>query len=146
MDSLQVGSTVETRTLPVRREALTGYPSARSPSTGVLIGMDDANLTCIVGTFHTEFKCVYSTLLCKPFSYTVRTLTFHIASCNASSTALTHGRQRFSFGFFPGLTESCVLDEAEGHGRHEISVTTISVIGAAQVSAYLRVTLALTSN
>ena len=55
MDSLQVGSRVETRTLSVRPEALTGYPSDRSPNIGVHIGLDDANLTCIVGTFHAEF-------------------------------------------------------------------------------------------
>ena len=49
--------------------------------------------------------------------------------------------------FLPGADgEFCVLDEAEGHGRHQISVTTTAVMGAAQVSAYLRVTLALTGN
>ena len=40
----------------------------------------------------------------------------------------------------------CEFDESEGHGRHQLSVTTTAVTGAAQVSAYLRVTLALTDN
>ena len=44
MDSSQV----ETHTLSVRPESLTVFPSARSPSIGVLIGLDDANLICIV--------------------------------------------------------------------------------------------------
>ena len=34
--------------LSVRFDTLTRYPTARSPSTGVLIGLDEANLTCIV--------------------------------------------------------------------------------------------------
>ena len=77
-------------------------------------------------------------------SYTVHTLTFHIALWSASS--ITYGRQRLSLGFFSGADgEFCVLDEAEGHGRHQISVTTTAVVGAAQVSACLLVTLDLTS-
>ena len=39
MDFLQVGSGIETHTLSVRPEALTWYPSARSPTFGVLIGL-----------------------------------------------------------------------------------------------------------
>ena len=41
-------SKVETHMLSVRFETLTRYPNARSPSNGVLIGLDDANLTCTV--------------------------------------------------------------------------------------------------
>ena len=48
MDSLQVGSRIETPTLSVRSEAMAVYPTARSPSIGVLIDLDDANLMCIV--------------------------------------------------------------------------------------------------
>ena len=48
LDSFQDGSMGETHTLSIRREALTGYPTARSPSIGVLIDLDDANLICIV--------------------------------------------------------------------------------------------------
>ena len=81
------------------------------------------------------------TLLAIP--YTGHTLTFNIALRNASSTTLTFGR--LSIGFFTGADgEFCVLDEAEENGRHQISigyVTTTAAIGAAQVSAFLRVTL-----
>ena len=48
LDSLQDGSRAETHTLSIRPEALTGCPTAQSPSIGVLIGLDDANLICIV--------------------------------------------------------------------------------------------------
>ena len=34
--------------LSVGFETLTRYPNARLPSTGILIGLDDANLTCII--------------------------------------------------------------------------------------------------
>ena len=44
----RIGSKVETHMLSVWFETVTAYPNARSPSTGVLIGLDDANLTCIV--------------------------------------------------------------------------------------------------
>ena len=101
MDFMQVGSRIETHTLSVRPEALTWYPSARSPTFGVLIGLEDANSICIADTFHAEFLCLYTTKLCMPFSYTVHTLIVHIASWRASSTLFTNGRQRFSLGFFP---------------------------------------------
>ena len=39
---------VEAHMLAVWFRALKRYPNARLPSTGILIGLDDANLTCIV--------------------------------------------------------------------------------------------------
>ena len=44
----RISSKVETHMLSVWFQTLTGYPNTRSPSTGVLIGLDDANVTCIV--------------------------------------------------------------------------------------------------
>ena len=64
---------------------------------------------------------------------------------NVSFSTLTFGRQCLSIGFFTRPTESSVysmrLNITEGT---KFSVTTTAVIGAAQVSACLRVTLALT--
>ena len=64
LDSLQVGSRTETHTLSVRPGALTGSPTARSPSIGVLIDLDDSNLICVVAianetcvTQHKMFEC-----------------------------------------------------------------------------------------
>ena len=45
---IRIDIKVEAHMLSVWFETLTGYPNAQSPSTGILIGLDDANLTCTV--------------------------------------------------------------------------------------------------
>ena len=45
---IRIDFKVEAHMLSVWFETLIGYPNAQSPNTGVLIGLDDANLTCIV--------------------------------------------------------------------------------------------------
>ena len=49
------------RTFSVWFETLTGYPNARSPSTGVLVGLDDANLTYTVTIAHANDLATTST-------------------------------------------------------------------------------------
>ena len=116
MDSSQVGSRMETLTLPVRPEESTMYPSARLPSTGVLIGMDDANLTCQSVLFTLiSFACIRplstSHFVHYPHPHLlprVMERVFH---------HVTFGRQCLTIGFFPGADgEFC---EAERHGRHQ---------------------------
>ena len=135
MDSLQVGSRVETRTLSVRPEALTVYPRARSPITGLLIGLDDAILTCIGTIANADDFATTSTPASRDVEARVNNGLPHVPALDHTLHAISycphsHPSHRImervfhhidvwtsTFQLLSGADiEFCVIDEAEGHG------------------------------